>query len=266
MIKLSYIFVSTFIAVFISNVVTNDALGSIGSINYKSVNKPLVEFCQEISKQTSYNVIIDDEWQKVPISMLLKDAPVEDGIEIALKQLHLSHSLIIEPSKKTIKIYVANNSSTDVGSHTSESSERTHGQTSSAPPKSKILPSQSSIIEAQAVLNDQAVPPEVGVESITIRELSEEGQPQNNSSIDTSVVPPEEGVDTNVTEQQLLKVDQGSEDKNLDQSAVPPEDGVDSITERQLLIQSQEVHKENVAIEGQEDVPPEDDNDPSKSQ
>ena len=50
---------------------SNDVLGTVGLINYESVNKPLVDFCREINNQTSYNVRIDDKLLEIPVSLFV---------------------------------------------------------------------------------------------------------------------------------------------------------------------------------------------------
>lgn len=210
---------------------TNEDFMATEKISYESINKPLSEFIKSINKQLSYQVLLPNEWSDALVSLSLKNISIDDGIDLALKQLELSYSLVISPQDKQINIYITNNI---LAQNNITNSQNVH------PSENINVHSDEKEI---SVMNLEAVPPEEGVENITEKDLLLKSK-NSNTNIDLdnlTAVPPEDGV-PDITEREASNMNKNSDNiKNIkDLTAVPPEDGVVILTEQQMLDQKHE--------------------------
>jgi hypothetical protein len=188
-------------------------------------NQPLVEVCQKLSNKSGYLIIIDKEWEKLPITVSLKNLTLQQSLTRILKSRHLNYAIISDDKEKIISIVVR-----DKSISMPDSNEITSG----------AVNNESTLQEARISADDiEAVPPdESGKRSITEGELKSLKQSQEKvDPLDLEVVPPDNPDEDGITKRQLQEIKNNQEQINpLDIEAVPPdESGNTLITEGELI-------------------------------
>ena len=127
--------------------------------------KPLGEVLQQISEATGYEITIDSEYAKLPITVSLKNVSVEEGLRRILGKL--SRYMVIDEAEKKISVRIVD---AEVKKTTAISSQK------------KVDP-----------LDVEVIPPqEPGGRGITVRELEEMNKRQANTDRrDLKLIPPE---------------------------------------------------------------------------
>jgi hypothetical protein len=67
-------------------------------------DKSLREVVEEISKVTGYKILIDEKWEKFPITVKLRNMGVHEGFQRVLKEFN--HTLVIVDAEKKISIKI----------------------------------------------------------------------------------------------------------------------------------------------------------------
>ena len=160
--------------------------------------QPLGEVLQEISKATGYEITVDKEYAKQPITVSLKNVTVEEGLRRILGKL--SRYLVIDEAEKKISVRIVD---AEVRKTTATSSQK------------KIDP-----------LDVEVTPPqEPGERGITQRELDEMNKSQANiDPRDLEVIPPQEPGGRGITQRELEEINksQANTDRR-DLEVIPPE-------------------------------------------
>jgi hypothetical protein len=67
-------------------------------------DKSLREVLEEISRTTGYKILVDEKWEKFPITVKLRDMGIHEGLQKVLKEFN--HALVIVDEEKKISIEI----------------------------------------------------------------------------------------------------------------------------------------------------------------
>ena len=71
-------------------------------LSLKLHNEPLGSICEQISKETGYEIQINDKWSDIPITANIEDDSVIDALNKILKSYN--HSLLVDEKQKIISV------------------------------------------------------------------------------------------------------------------------------------------------------------------
>jgi len=171
-------------------------------IHYSSVNEPLKKFLDDIESQSSWTIHIEDGWDTAPVSLILEDVSIEEGLKRAFKQLGLNYALTIDYEQNDIRVFIV------AGSALKKS-------VGSSKPDMSASISQS---------RQTAVPPEKGNMSPPSEdELSKISAKSSADLLDYSAVPPEKDGQPGITEREIRILRDSRGQEHVDLSPVPDE-------------------------------------------
>ena len=181
----------------------NPCLGSesgeeLATFSLEADQQALGEVLQQISEATGYEITIDSEYAKLPITVSLKNVSAEEGLRRILGKL--SRYMVIDEAEKKISVRIV-----DAGVK-----------------KTTAIGSQ----EKSNPLDQEVIPPqEPGGRGITLRELEEMNKRQANiDPRDLEVIPPQEPGGRGITVRELEEMNkrQANTDRR-DLKLIPPE-------------------------------------------
>ena len=160
--------------------------------------KPLGEVLQQISEATGYEITIDSEYAKLPITVSLKNVSVEEGLRRILGKL--SRYMVIDEAEKKISVRIV-----DAGVK-----------------KTTAIGSQ----EKSNPLDQEVIPPqEPGGRGITLRELEEINKRQAHiDPLDVEVIPPKSPGERGITLREFEEINKSQANTDpRDLEVIPPE-------------------------------------------
>ena len=166
----------------------NPCLGSesgeeLATFSLEADQQALGEVLQQISEATGYEITIDSEYAKLPITVSLKNVSVEEGLRRILGKL--SRYMVIDEAEKKISVRIVD---AEVKKTTAISSQK------------KVDPLDVEVIS----------PKSPGERGITQRELEESNKSQATIDPgDVEVIPPQEPGGRGITVRELEEMHKG---------------------------------------------------------
>jgi hypothetical protein len=193
----------------------------LATFSLEADQQALGEVLQQISKTTGYEITIDPEYAKLPITASLKNVTVEEALRRILGKL--SRYMVIDEAAKKISVRIV-----DAGVK-----------------KTTAIGSQ----EKSNPLDQEMIPPqEPGEQGITQRELEEINKKQANIDRgDLEVIPPQEPGGRGVTLKELEEINKSQANINRgDLEVIPPQElGGRGVTLKEL----EEINKSQANID-----------------
>lgn len=218
-----------------------------GSFSLAVNNQALGEVFENISKQTGYLILYDEEWGDFPISIFLNNVDLDRGLEKILKSHDINYFISYDYNDKEIVIDIAGCNSAQSNLKDSGMTEIPAIQTSkenhqesetdftkeadngTLPPwemeKNRDDDEETELMDLELVPSDEDED-EDGESGITPRELIEMRKAEKEVDFsELELVPPDEDGGRGITERELKRIRKDEQDIDAtDQELIPPEE------------------------------------------